>query len=140
MPNEIKQNITSSFKAISDILGMSTQKMLHAVLMFDEISVESHPCWDNKTNRILGVCREHRQDTSLEFTNEDDLQTIWDELQCGKIHLAHEVHVNVSGSLVHRTSLMCHVSGLIGNSWCNRNSKSSAMTLQCMPYPYFWKL
>jgi len=29
-PNEIKWNITSSFKAISDILGMSTQKMLHA--------------------------------------------------------------------------------------------------------------
>ena len=100
-PNEIKWNITSSFKAISDILGMSTQKMLHAVLMFDEISVESRLRWDDKTNRILGVCREHGQDTSLEFTNEDDLQTIWDELQCGKIHLAHEVRVNVSGSLVH---------------------------------------
>ena len=104
MPNKIERNITSSFKAISDLLGMSTQNMLHAVIMFDEILVESHPCWDDKTNRILGVCRKHGQGTSLEFTSEDDLQTIWDELQCGKIHLAHEVCADVSGSLARRTS------------------------------------
>ena len=82
-----------------DILGAPTQKMLHAVIMFDEISVEKQPRWDDKTNKILGVCRKHRQGTSLEFTSEEDLQTVWEELGCGKIHLAHEVRLSVH---VHR--------------------------------------
>ena len=98
-PCEIESNITASFKAISDILGASTQEMLHAVIMFDEISVEKRPRWDDKTNKILGVCHEHGQHTSLEFTSEEDLQTIWEELQDGKIHLAHEVRIDVCSTL-----------------------------------------
>jgi hypothetical protein len=88
---EIESNIATSLDAIRDTLEVSTQKMLHAVMMFDEISVERRPRWDDKTNQILGVCREHGCDTSLEFASEEDLQTLWEELQCGKIHLAHEV-------------------------------------------------
>jgi hypothetical protein len=91
---EMECNITATFKDIYDILGATTQNMLHAVIMFDEISVEKRPRWDDKTNKILGVCREHGQDTSLEFTSEEDLQTLWEEVQCGKIHLAHEVRMN----------------------------------------------
>ena len=92
--HEIECNIASSFKAICDILGQSMHKRLHAVIMFDEISIEARPRWDDKTNKFLGVCREHGRDTSLEFTSEDDLQVLWEELQCGKIHLAHEVRVD----------------------------------------------
>jgi hypothetical protein len=62
--------------------------------MFDEIAIEKRPRWDDKSNKILGVCREHGRDTSLEFTTEDDLRTLWEELSCGKIHLAHEVRVD----------------------------------------------
>jgi hypothetical protein len=87
---DIGCNIATSFEAIRDALG-STQKMLHAVIMFDEISVEKRPRWDDKTNKILGMCREHGRDTSLEFASEEDLHALWDELRCGKIHLAHEV-------------------------------------------------
>ncbi len=92
---EIESNITASFKAIRDILGASTQKALHAVIMFDEISVEARPRWDDKTNNILGVCREHGRHTSLEFTSEEDLHTLWEEWRCGNIHLAHEVRVDI---------------------------------------------
>ena len=70
---EVESNIAASFKDICDSLGASTQRMLHAVIMFDEISVEKCLCWDDKTNKVLGLCYEHRQDTSLEFTNEEDL-------------------------------------------------------------------
>jgi len=146
-PYEIECNIAASFKDISDILGASTQNM-HAVIMFNEISVEKRPRWDDKTNKILGVCREHGQDTSLEFTSGEDLQTLWEEVRHGKIHLAHEVCVDVSGALrvKHRLlfmsikDLMCCFSGLIGDSRCNRHSESSAMTLQCTSYPHIWKL
>lgn len=97
--DEIELNIAESFKVISDLLGASTQKMLHAVIMFDKILVEKHPHWDDKTNKILGLCYEHGQNTSLEFISEEDLQTIWDELQGGEIHLAHEVYIDPYNTL-----------------------------------------
>jgi len=97
--HEIECNIATTFKPVCDILKTSLQKILHAVIMFDEISVESCPCWDDKSNKILGVCHEHGQDTSLEFTSEEDLQLLWEELQSGKIHLAHKVRVDARGAL-----------------------------------------
>ena len=85
-------NIAACFGGVLDVLGVSTLPS-HGVLMFDEIAIEKRPRWDDKSNKILGVCQEHGRDTSLEFTTEDDLQTLWEELGCGKIHLAHEVCV-----------------------------------------------
>jgi len=69
--------------------------MLHAVTMFDELVVEKRPQWDDRSNKVLGICREHGRETSLEFTAKEDLETLWDELGCGKIHLAHEVFICV---------------------------------------------
>ena len=88
---ELEHNISATFESLLDILGGSARKALHAVIMFNELAVEKHPHWDDKSNKILGVCCEHGQDTSLEFTSEDNLQTMWEELACGKIHLAYEV-------------------------------------------------
>jgi len=92
---EIERNIAASFKAICNTLGQPPHKRLHAMIMFDKISIEACPRWDDKTNKFLGVCREHGRDTSLEFNSEEDLRALWEELQCGKIHLAHEVRVYV---------------------------------------------
>jgi len=77
---EIGCNITASFKAICELLGATMQNMLHAMIMFDEILVERCPHWDDKTNKILGVCQEHGQETNLEFTSEEDLQMLWEEM------------------------------------------------------------
>lgn len=67
---EIEHNITACFEGILKILGAS---MLHGILIFDEIAIEKWLCWDDKSNKILGVCQEHGCDTSLEFTTEEDL-------------------------------------------------------------------
>jgi hypothetical protein len=99
--HEIENNIAACFKGVLDILRVSTP---HGILMFDEIAIEKRPRWDDKSNKILGVCREHGQDTSLEFVSEDDLQTLWEELGCGKIHLAHEVRVD---ALTRESLLLC---------------------------------
>jgi hypothetical protein len=88
---EIEHNIAACFEGVLDNLGVSA---LHGILMFDEIAIEKRPRWDDKSNRILGVCREHGRDTSLEFVSEEDLQILWEELGCGKIHLACEVRVD----------------------------------------------
>ena len=94
--SELEQNIAACFKGLLDILGTSGQNTAHGVLMFDELAVEKQPRWDDKSNKVLGVCREHGRGTSLEFTSEDDLDVLWDELKSEKIHLAHEVSVYVS--------------------------------------------
>jgi hypothetical protein len=92
---EIEHNIAACFEGLLDIIGPSEQ-CAHAVLMFDELAVEKRPWWDDKSNKILGVCREHGRRTSLEFTSEDDLDVLWEELKSDKIHLAHEVSVYVN--------------------------------------------
>jgi hypothetical protein len=93
--NEIQHNIIASFKGLLDGISVSGQKMLHAIATFDELAIEKRPRWDDKSNKVLGICREHGRGTSLEFTSEEDLETLWDELDGGKIHLAHEVCVCV---------------------------------------------
>ena len=140
--HEIECNIASSFKAICDILGQSMYKRFYAMIIFDEISIEAWPCWDDKTNKFLGVCCEHGHDTSLEFTSEDNLQVLWEELQCRKIHLAHEMCVDylcLWCLSYHCHNLISHP-GLIGNSQCDRHSKSNATPSQCTFYPSVQKL
>lgn len=91
--DEIQRNVVASFEGLLKGLGLSRQKALHAIVMFDELAIEKRPRWDDKSNKVLGLCREHGSGTSLEFTSEDDLETMWGELGSGLIHLAHEVCV-----------------------------------------------
>lgn len=69
-------NIAATFKDIYDILRATMQNMLHAMIIFNEISIKKHSHWDDKTNKILRVCHKHSQNTSLEFTSEEDLQML----------------------------------------------------------------
>jgi len=138
--HKVESNITASFKAIQDILRASTQKVFHAVLMFDKISVERRPHWDDKTNKILGVCHKHGQGTSLEFTSEDNLQAMWEELQSGKIHLAHEVYLPISFKFIDDLIFCDPGLILLGHCWCNRCPKSGTATVQCMSDSHLWKL
>lgn len=51
---EMEHNIAATFEGLLDIVGR--QKSHHAVIMFDEIEIEKQPQWDDKSNKILGVC------------------------------------------------------------------------------------
>ena len=101
---EIGQNIAAYFDGLLNIIGTSGQ-CAHVVLMFDELAVEKWPQWNDKLNKVLRVCHEHGQATSLEFTSEDDLDVLWEELRSEKIHLAHEVSVYIS--FASPTFLLC---------------------------------
>jgi hypothetical protein len=150
--SELEQNIVSCFEGLLDILGTSGQNT-HAVLMFDELAVEKRPRWDDRSNKVLGVCREHGRGTSLEFTSEDDLHALWEEIKSDKIHLAHEVSVtsvvphnfpiasiaSIVHTLVH-IHLIHDIFAMLGDCRCARSPKSSATTLQCMSHPRLWKL
>ena len=48
-----------------------------------------------KTNYFLGLCREHADETATEFTNEGDMEELFQRLDEGKVHLVGEVRVCV---------------------------------------------
>ncbi len=88
--DKVSKNIASMFEGILDMMRAS-QNLLHGILMFDELAIEKRPRWDDKSNKFLGVCREHGHATNLDFMSEDDLVILQKELESGKIHLSHKV-------------------------------------------------
>ena len=58
---EIRANIHAIFK------GTKLSENYGYVLMIDEIKLEERPRWDDKTNKIAGLCREHTGHLDLEF-------------------------------------------------------------------------
>jgi hypothetical protein len=87
---EIESNIKSCFNA--DLVEVIVkQKVVHQVLMFDEIATEKRPRWDDKSNMILGICREHGRKTALELCNEKSLEALFNDVNKGAVHFASEV-------------------------------------------------
>jgi len=84
---EVEANIKSCLEPLSHM----PVKVRHQVLMLDEIAIEKRPRWDDRTNMILGVCREHSKAIPLEFNTEKELDLLCDGLDNGSIHLASEV-------------------------------------------------
>jgi hypothetical protein len=71
--------------------AVTKHAVVHQVLMLDELKVEERPHWDNRSNMIMGVCREHGHHTSLEFTSRDEADLLIQAIEAGKVHLAVEV-------------------------------------------------
>ncbi|KAI0026643.1 hypothetical protein K488DRAFT_81317 [Vararia minispora EC-137] len=109
----VEANITAVFEPIREILerylepsrhpSVSTRPSksrelpdtycVHAELMFDEIAIERWPRYNEKTNRILGMCREHERVGGREFSNLEDLDQLTNDINCHDVHYAHEATV-----------------------------------------------
>ena len=91
---QVRSNVNATLRSVLDVLhrqiGMDS-KVLHTVVMFDELAAEKRIRWDPKTNHFLGVCRQHAHKTSMEFINEGDLEELFRHLDNGDIHYAAEV-------------------------------------------------
>ncbi|KAJ7725135.1 hypothetical protein DFH07DRAFT_946256 [Mycena maculata] len=74
-------------------------QIIHRVVMLDEIAVERRARWDDKTNMILGACREHCKATSLEFAAMEDATRFFEDLRNDDVHLASEATVVAFGAL-----------------------------------------
>ncbi len=57
----------------------------------DELKLEKRFRWEPYTNMILGVCREHGHQCSLEFRSLDELRVLSDLLSSKQVHAATEV-------------------------------------------------
>ncbi|PBK90076.1 hypothetical protein ARMGADRAFT_1032672 [Armillaria gallica] len=93
---EIEKNIVSCLESIRPILESLRclpKRVVHMVLMLDEIAVEKRIRWDHDTNYFLGVCREHSHRASLEFCSSDDMDELFKGINDGEVHYASEATV-----------------------------------------------
>jgi hypothetical protein len=89
---EISQNVEMTFEGLQDILKPAKgARNRHGVVMFDEISTEKRIRWEGKTNKFLGVCREHAHKVSLAFNGQSDMEELFRSIDDGDVHYAGEV-------------------------------------------------
>ncbi|KAJ7648621.1 hypothetical protein DFH06DRAFT_997187 [Mycena polygramma] len=106
--SEVAQNVQSCFEGIAEVL--TAKKVVHQVLMFDEIATEQRIRWDDKTNNFLGVCRAHGSKVSLQFNGEQDADELFRALSKtegreAEVHYAGEATVAALGLLSDETRL-----------------------------------
>jgi hypothetical protein len=91
---EIEANIDAY--TAGEAIPTGPPRIVHRVLILDEIAVEKRVRWDNKTNMILGACREHSEKAGLEFCHLDDATTFFQQLNTNQVHLASEVSKGIN--------------------------------------------
>jgi hypothetical protein len=90
----IEANMHAIFTdGLLDALKSANEKVFHLVLMLDEIATEKHLRWDDRTNHILGLCREHAHRTSTTFESEHVLDDVMECVNNGTVHYATEVSI-----------------------------------------------
>jgi hypothetical protein len=81
-------------------------RIIHQVLMLDELATEKHARWDDMHNKFQGTCREHNSQIPLDFTSERELDLLCEAIENDEVHLATEVCLmyimsNLIDSLMH---------------------------------------
>ncbi|KAJ7743230.1 hypothetical protein DFH07DRAFT_869911 [Mycena maculata] len=97
-PSEIESNIDACLDAVPDVDDESP-RIVHQILMLDEIATERRARYDDRTNMVVGVCRQHGYKLPLELKTEASLNLLCDGVRKGKAHLAGEATVAALGLL-----------------------------------------
>jgi hypothetical protein len=90
---QVQTNVNLTLQSVLDVLHQirADAKVLHKVVMFDELAAEKRIRWNPKTNYFLGACRQHAHKVSMDFINEGDLAELFRHLDDGDVHYAAEV-------------------------------------------------
>ncbi|KAH9005718.1 hypothetical protein EDB86DRAFT_2795503 [Lactarius hatsudake] len=113
---EVKANIISCYSSLNSVVGAfsggtapwtalgsglqpESDKIMHQVLMLDELAIEKHVRWDDLHNKFQGTCREHNHRIPLDFTSERELDILCEAIGNDEIHLATEAMVAAIGVL-----------------------------------------
>jgi hypothetical protein len=129
---EIEGNIVACFESMQEVV--KSTRVVHQILMFDEIATEKRIRWDNQTNFFLGICREHGRETGLEFGSEADLEELFTSLDENRVHKATEV------SFVLSKLAQCSRPLPAGHCWCSWSSQPRCSHLQRSASPCLWHL
>lgn len=89
---EVSKNVDMSFDGLEEALEPKNGAVNnHAVLMFDEIATEKRLRWDDNSDLVVGICREHAHKVPLEFRTEKDLVEVFKAVDDDRAHIAGEV-------------------------------------------------
>ncbi|KAF8874102.1 hypothetical protein CPB84DRAFT_1817929 [Gymnopilus junonius] len=118
---EVTQNVKNVFAPIMSLLTKD-KKIVHQVLMFDELKVEEHPQYDEKMNKILGFCHEHTTPSSLEYASENEIKLLLDGVQKQEVHLAvdHVTLIQTAFDASHQSGLCTISIASDGESRCRQ--------------------
>ena len=85
--------LVRNLKAVFDSLQapLASHHIVHVVLMVNEITQEKRPRWCDRTNMMLGWCREHTKNRCMDFNSMGDAELVFDDMMLRNVHLAHEV-------------------------------------------------
>ena len=98
---DVEANIMSCYSTFSSISGACSgvtthesdkpTKIVHQVLMLNELAIEKCVWWDNLHNKFQGTCHEHNNCIPLDFTSERELNILCEAIANDEVHLATEV-------------------------------------------------
>ncbi|KAL0571923.1 hypothetical protein V5O48_010034, partial [Marasmius crinis-equi] len=126
--SEVESNLITCFEGIVDT--MRTQKVKHAVMMFDEICTTKRPRFDPITGAFIGICREDGFKTSLRFEDEKDLDQLMDDLTSKEVHMSTEATIAAVGLLTSNKSLQCARPVLISGTYKREKAPEHAKLIQ----------
>ncbi|TFY55061.1 hypothetical protein EVG20_g9459 [Dentipellis fragilis] len=128
----VESELVGNIKAVlGDLAGrLAGHTVIQVILMFDEIAQEKRPRWCDRTNKILGCCREHTKGRCMDFNSMADAQLVLEDMECGKVHLAHEATVGAIGVLCSDSKLYAARPFLISASCKQESAEEHASLLQ----------
>ncbi|KAF4615995.1 hypothetical protein D9613_011212 [Agrocybe pediades] len=95
-PNELQSNLKFCYpnaEASTRMMDAERRAVKGMSMQVDEIKVQERLRWEPRTNSILGVCREHGGQCSLDFRSMHQADTLLDCLRSKTVHLATEATV-----------------------------------------------
>jgi hypothetical protein len=115
---EMSENLDISYPPPSALPTMPSVRCIGFQLMADEVKIESRLRWDSRTNMILGVCREHTTNLSMEFRMISQPDAIIRGINKKECHFASEVKLLLFNKP--KTGANCH--GTRPPSWHSATS------------------
>lgn len=94
---DVEHNTTACISMISDPELLAMSNVVHQSLLFDELKSEERVRWDERTNNIVGICREHGHKASLSFTSKHEADLLLEKVLEDEVHIA--TNVSVPGRL-----------------------------------------
>ncbi|KAH9024681.1 hypothetical protein EDB85DRAFT_1870012 [Lactarius pseudohatsudake] len=128
LETELARNLNAVFESLLPLLA--GRPVVHVVLMLDEIAQEKRPRWCDRTNKLLGWCREHTKGKCLDFNSIADAELLLQDMVRGEVHLAHEATVGAIGLLCNNSRLYSARPFLISSSCKKECAEDHAILIQ----------
>lgn len=128
--NELETNVMNSFEPLFPVLEERGVK--HQIIMLDELKVEERPRRDDN-DKIVGVCREHADKTSLDFKSETEVQLLLEAIDKNDVHLAVEVCCAMTAVMINSKS-----HDYLGNGWGYQHFEPGPEVAERPCFPGVW--